>query len=227
MSHGFLLHSRPFRESSVIAAFITDADGRIDLIVRSVRGKPSKKNNPILPFCRYELSWVGRGELKNLNSFEAVAAPVELQGSRLFCGLYLNELLYYLLSMLEADPALMQIYADSIVQLSVQESPEPTLRVFEMVLLEKLGYGIDFFHDVSGAILDSESYYRFVPEQGLVSVAVAEATAVNIGKGRDFFAIGARDFSTVTVRQLAKSTMRSALAVCLGGKKLRSRELFL
>ena len=225
MSHGFLLHSRPFRESSVIAAFMTDTDGRIDLIVRSVRGKPSKKNNPILPFCRYELSWVGRGELKNLHSFEAVAAPIGLQGSRLFCGLYLNELLYYLLSMLEADSTLMQIYADSICQLSVQENPEPTLRLFEITLLEKLGYGIDFFHDVSGATLNPEGYYRFVPEQGLVSVAAA--TSVAIGKGRDFFAIGARDFSTVTVRQLAKSTMRSALAVCLGSKKLRSRELFL
>lgn len=225
MSRGFLLHSRPFRESSVIAAFMTDTDGRIDLIVRSVRGKPGKKNNPLLPFCRYELSWVGRGELKNLHSFEAVAAPVELQGARLFCGLYLNELLYYLLSVLEADPALMQIYADSIVQLSVQDNPEPTLRLFEMVLLEKLGYGIDFFHDVSGAMLNPEGYYRFLPEQGLVSVKAA--TAADIGKGRDFFAIGERNFSTVEVRQLAKFTMRSALAVCLGGKKLRSRELFL
>jgi len=225
MSRGFLLHSRPFRESSVIAAFMTDTDGRVDLIVRSVRGKPSKKNNPILPFCQYELSWVGRGELKNLHSVEAMATPVELQGSRLFCGLYLNELLYYLLSVLEADAALMQIYADSIFQLSVQDSPEPTLRLFEMVLLEKLGYGIDFFHDVSGAILNPEEYYQFIPEQGLVNVM--PATAVDIGRGCDFLAIGERDFSIVAVRQLAKSTMRSALAICLGGKKLRSRELFL
>lgn len=225
MSRGFLLHSRPFKESSAIAAFMTDTDGRIDLIVRSVRGKPGKKNKPILPFCLYELSWVGRGELKNLQSFESVASPVELQGTGLFCGMYLNELLYYLLPALEADRALMQTYVDSISRLSIEESPEPTLRLFEVILLQKLGYGIDFFHDVSGAVLDPDGYYRFAPEQGLVGVAAV--TSADTGAGRDFFAIGNGDFSTDTVRKLAKSTMRSALAVCLSGKKLRSRELFL
>ncbi|HNI36774.1 MAG TPA: recombination protein O N-terminal domain-containing protein, partial [Pseudomonadales bacterium] len=118
MSRGFLLHSRPFKESSVIAAFVTDTDGRIDLIVRSVRGKQGKKNKPILPFCLYELSWIGRGELKNLQSFEAVAAPVELHGYHLFSGLYLNELLYYLLPNLVEDAILMREYERAILQLS-------------------------------------------------------------------------------------------------------------
>lgn len=225
MSRGFLLHSRPFKESSVIAAFMTDTDGRIDLIVRSVRGKPNKKNKPVLPFCLYDLSWVGRGELKNLHSFEAVESPVALQGTHLFCGLYLNELLYYLLPALEADPALMRLYALSIAQLSTQEPPEPTLRLFEASLLDSLGYGIDCFRDAAGAALQPEQHYRFVPEQGLVSVAAA--SVAEVGKGCDFMAMGNKDFSSAAVKKLAKATLRCALTACLGGKKLRSRELFL
>lgn len=225
MPHGFLLHSRPFKESSVIAAFITDTDGKIDLIARSVRGKHGKKNKPLLPFCLYELSWIGRGELKNLQSFEAVAPPVALQGAQIFCGLYLNELLHHLLPVLETDPALMRAYAEALSQLSEQEHPEPILRKFEVTLLEKLGYGIDFFRDVSGAALNPAQFYRFVPEQGLVGVG--GLGAADIGAGEDFIAIGNGDFSTPEARKLAKVTMRTALATCLGGKKLRSRELFL
>lgn len=209
----------------MIAAFMTDTDGRIDLIVRSVRGKQGKKNKPILPFCLYELSWVGRGELKNLQSFESVAVPVSLQGTRLFCGLYLNELLYHLLPALEADPVLMQMYADAVSHLSINDNPEPTLRLFEVLLLQKLGYGIDFFHDASGTALNPEGYYQFVPERGLVGMNLSVSTGV--GLGQDFFAIGNRDFSTDAVLRLAKSTLRSALATCLGNKKLRSRDLFL
>ncbi len=225
MAHGFLLHSRPFRETSVIASFITDTDGRIDLIVRSVRGKQNKKNKPILPFCLYELSWVGRGDLKNLQSFEPIAAPIALQGAQLFCGLYLNELLHHLLPVLEGDSALLRVYADSLSRLAMQDSPEPTLRLFEATLLEKLGYGIDFFRDASGTALDPERFYRFMPEQGLLCVTATGS--VDVGKGSDFIAIGNKDFSTAEARRLAKITMRAALAGCLGGKKLRSRELFL
>ena len=225
MPHGFLLHSRPFRESSVIAAFMTDTDGRIDLIVRSARGKQGKKNKPLLPFCLYDMSWVGGGDLKNLQSYETIAAPIALQGQQLFCGLYFNELLYHLLPALEADLVLMRAYSEALWQLSEQNPLEPILRIFEVTLLEKLGYGIDFFRDASGVVLDPERFYRFVPEQGLLCVTARGS--VNVGKGSDFIAIGNKDFSTAEARRLAKITMRAALAGCLGGKKLRSRELFL
>jgi recombinational DNA repair protein (RecF pathway) len=122
------------------------------------------------------------------------------------------------------DAILMREYERAILQLSAQENMESTLRVFEAVLLQRLGYGIDFFHDAKGSVLDPDGYYHFVPEQGLV--CVGKTVAINVGRGEDFLAIGNQDFASEAVRKLAKVTMRSAIAVCLGGKKLRSRELF-
>jgi len=225
MTHAFLLHSKPFKESSVIASFVTDTDGRVDCIARSVRGKVGKKNKPIIPFCLYELSWAGKGELKTLQHFESVNFPISLSGTQLFCGLYLNELLYHLLPVMDADHQWMYLYSAAVTQLAEQENPEPTLRMFEMTLLEMLGYGIDFCCDASGAALELDAYYQFLPEQGLVRVA--NSTAAYVGNGEAFIAMGNRDFSTMEVRKLAKLTMRSALSVCLGRKKLHSRELFL
>ncbi len=224
-AQGFLLHSRPFRESSVIATFITDVEGKLDLVVRSVRSKQSKKSSKqMLPFCLYEMSWAGKGDLKTLQFFEPVNAAAVLTGTHLYCGLYLNELLYYLLPKTDAEPALLRAYATAIQQLALQVLPEPVLRTFEIALLASLGYGIDFLHDQHGEALRPDASYRYVPECGLV--IEAQPGLPGVGAGHEFLAIAAGDFQSPAVCRLAKVTLRSALAVYLGGRRLRSRELF-
>lgn len=228
MARGFLLHSRPYRETSLIATFMTDTDGRIDLIVRSARGGRNKKSQPILPFCLYELSWVGRGELKHLQLFETLDSAIELSGSSLFCAFYLNELLYRLLPKHEPEHVLLRAYSLALQQLANADEFEPVLREFELTLLEVLGYGLDFLKDISGAPLERGCRYLFVPESGLSRVTTGRAVSQAIVSEAEFFtAIVQRDFSRAEVRQLAKVVLRAALAVYLGSKPLRSRELFL
>lgn len=225
MARGFLLHSRPYRETSLIATFMTDTDGRIDLLVRSVRGKRNKKFQPILPFCLYELAWVGRGELKQLQFFETLDSAVELSGSSLFCGFYLNELLYRLLPQHEAEHQLLHAYSLALQQLNNIDNIEPVLREFELTLLDVLGYGLDLLKDQFGASLELGCHYSFVPEVGLCKVP--ESTpGVIIGSAEYFIAIARHDFAQAEVRQLAKAVLRAALSVYLGNRPLRSRELF-
>ena len=207
---------------------MTDTDGRIDLIVRSARGGRNKKSQPILPFCLYELSWVGRGELKHLQLFETLDSAIELSGSSLFCAFYLNELLYRLLPKHEPEHVLLRAYSLALQQLANADEFEPVLREFELTLLEVLGYGLDFLKDISGAPLERGCRYLFVPESGLSRVTTGRAVSQAIVSEAEFFtAIVQRDFSSAEVRQLAKVVLRAALAVCLGSKPLRSRELFL
>ena len=228
MARGFLLHSRPYRETSLIATFMTDTDGRIDLMVRSARGGRNKKIQPILPFCLYELAWVGRGELKHLQFFETLDSAIELSGSSLFCAFYLNELLYRLLPQHEPEHVLLRAYSLALQQLANADEFEPVLREFELTLLEVLGYGLDFLKDTSGAPLEQGCRYLFVPEAGLSKVTTELAVSRAIVSDAEFFtAMAKRDFSSVEVRQLAKVVLRAALAVYLGSRPLRSRELFL
>lgn len=228
MARGFLLHSRPYRETSLIATFVTDIHGRIDLLVRSARGGRNKKIQPVLPFCLYELSWVGRGELKHLQFFETLESAAELSGTNLFCGFYLNELLYRLLPQHEAEHRLLPAYSFALQQLQCVDDVEPVLRAFELTLLDALGYGLDFLKDHAGTDVVPMNRYLFVPEVGLRKVTMDQQAmrGAIIGTGDSFMAIGQRDFARAEVRQLAKSVLRTALSVCLGGKPLRSRELF-
>lgn len=232
MPRGFLLHSRPYRETSLIATFMTDTDGRIDLLLRSARGGRNKKFQPILPFCLYELSWVGRGDLKHLQFFETLGCAVELSGPSLFCGFYLNELLFRLLPQHEAEHVLLPAYSLAIQQLANDVGElEPVLREFELTLLNVLGYGLDLLKDKTGVPLEPGCHYLFEPEAGLCRlapalVAASVARGAVVGEAGLFKAIAQRNFSDTEVRQLAKAVLRSALSVCLGGRPLRSRELF-
>lgn len=226
MPRGFLLHSRPYRETSLIATFVTDTEGRIDLIARSARTGRNRKSPPPLPFSLYELSWVGKSELKHLQFFESLAPTMTLSGSSLYCGFYLNELLYRLLPRHGPEYQLLTRYEESLRELSATDDVEPVLRRFELSLLEALGYGLDFSCDGDGMPLQAGSNYVFVPEQGLTRTFSSGGSAGIDGSAEAFAAIGRGDFAGEEVRQLAKRVLRASLAVYLGNRPLRSRELF-
>ena len=226
MARGFLLHGRPFKESSVIAAFVTDSDGRIDLLARSVRGARNRKTVPPMPFCQYEMSWTGRGNLRHLQSCEPVGRAFRLEGQNLFCGFYLNELLYRLLPHHEPEHVIVDAYADVLQRLEVTQDVEPLLRNFELLLLDALGYGLDLMRDVDGNLLDRQAHYRFEPEKGLLPCTPDMPPGILAASGATYLALGCRDFSDPAVRQFAKVVLRSVLALYLGNRPLQSRELF-
>jgi DNA repair protein RecO (recombination protein O) len=209
---------------------MTDTEGRIDLIVRSARGK---KSHPVFPFCLYELSWAGKGSLKHLQSCEQLAGAVRITGSNLFCAFYLNEIIYRLLPQHEPEHALLSSYSRALDQLAGESEVESVLREFELVLLDVLGYGLDFRSDKLGAALRKGGHYLFVPEVGLTLLVGEGSDDSNCqmqksiaGRAEQFQAIAQRDFSDPDVRHLAKQVLRAALAIYLGNRPLRSRELF-
>ncbi len=226
MPRGFLLHSRPFRESSCIATFLTDTDGRLDVIVRAARAGSKRRASVPLPFLPYELSWAGRAELKHLQYCEPAGQLFHLVAQPLFCGFYLNELLWRLLPAHMPEPVLLDAYANALHQLATGEEMEPVLRRFELTLLAELGYGLELACGHDGSALQADTLYRYVPQQGLVSTASAMEGAALCGSGEEFLAIAARDFGNPAVCRLAKALLRTVLAQHLGNKPLRSRELF-
>ena len=139
----FVLHSRPYRDSSALLEVLTSEFGRISLVAkgarRSVRGR---SNGAILqPFIPLLLSFSGRAELKTVTGSEVAGDVVSLKGERLFSGIYLNELLIRLLHRNDTHPNLFIAYADAIATLGGERSMDDTLRQFEFILLEELGYG--------------------------------------------------------------------------------------
>lgn len=222
----WLVHSRPYRETSALAWLLTLEDGRLNAVVRGVRTKNSRYRALLQPFTPLMVRISGNHELKTLIGLEATAAPHWLQGEALVCGLYANELLGRLLLNNQACPVLFRDYSLLLQLLNSSDQREPALRRFELSLLEHLGYPL-VFSDTLGQPLQAHNLYRWLPEQGFLTVKGVANFNKNIYTGASLLAIAADDWQDKLTRLTAKSLTRLFLTPLLGSKPLQSRQLFL
>lgn len=226
----YILHTRPYRNTSVLVDFLTPEYGRISGVAKGVRGgsKAAKQKRAVFqPFVPLLVGWSGNSELKSVNHFETEQAPLALAGKKLFSALYINELLCRLLHQQEESQQLFALYQLALQELIQQEEIDVVLRRFELQLLACLGYGIELgFDSETGQAIESGRDYRYYADQGFrVFAGVAEPLAGELFSGADLLALAQSDFNP-QVRRMAKRLCRQALGFHLGGKPLKSRDLF-
>lgn len=225
---GYVLHSRPFRDTSLLVDVLTRDYGRVSLIARGQRQARQKNRRPLQPFVPLLLSWQGRSDLKTLTSAENSAAGVFLTGHYLYSGLYANELIMRLLPQGDAHPEIFAIYQHLLTQLATGEELEAVLRNFEFSLLDQLGYGLEFRVEAnSGEAIQPGQVYAYAAELGFVALMAGDPRATSGFLGEDLLAIAEGDYSSPQIRRSAKRLSRQVLALHLGNKPLKSRELFL
>ena len=248
----FLLHQRPYRETSVIAELLTEHEGRVSLVckgVRSVGKKASSLRSTLQPFALLSASWSGKTDLKSLRQAEVITPAPRLHQSQLYAGLYLNELLVRLFHSGESHSNLFSRYQASISELASLAADdmiaiEVSLRRFEARLLATLGFELDFMRDaITGKPITADAEYQFHTEYGFYRADLNDADADNehsainadsalasnahlLIAGSAILAIQKHDYHDKKVRQVAKKIMRLALAPHLGGRPLKSRELY-
>lgn len=234
MESAYVLHTRPWRETSLIAELFTPGHGRVGVVARGARRGRRGAGSALQPFVRVRCDWRGRGELRTLTLAEA-ERTLWLVGRALYAGLYLNELLMRLLQREDAHPDLFALYARTLELLAAggDAALEATLRRFEFGLLDDLGYGFPLDRDADGTELVAGADYLLEPDAGLVRVAgrVADGAGGAAAQSRRFagaallqLAAGALDAPDVL--RVAKRLTRQALAPHLGPRPLRSRALF-
>ena len=137
----WVLHSRPYRDSSALLEILSAEYGRMGLIGRGTRRRSRGGSESALlqPFAPLLLSFSGRGELRTLTGVEAAGAALTLRGERLFSGMYINELLVRLLHRDDPHPRLFALYGQALEALSEHDPVDGILRRFELVLLDELG----------------------------------------------------------------------------------------
>lgn len=223
----FVLHTRPYRDTSLLVEVLTRDYGRLTLVARGQRQARQKARRPIQPFTALLVSWQGRSDLKTLTAAENYTTSAFLKGSYLYSGLYANELLMRLLPQGDAQGAIFLAYQHLLRCLVEEDSLEVVLREFEFHLLEELGYGLDLgFEANSGAPILADGVYQYVSDSGFVAVDKNSPQAASGFVGKDLLAIASADYSQKETRRAAKRLARLALAPHLGNKPLKSRELF-
>lgn len=168
---GFVLHARPYRETSLLLEAFSADHGRIGLVARGARGARSQATRALLqPGRALLLSWQARGELGMLVSAEPApgSAPPRYPGEALMTVLYVNELLVRLLQRDDPHPELFARYGELLQALGQGEADAWTLRCFERDLLDDLGWGLSLQADVRGLAIDPGARYRYDADAGAV-----------------------------------------------------------
>jgi DNA repair protein RecO (recombination protein O) len=225
---GFILHTIPYRETSLLVDVFSLNYGRVRCVAKGFR-KPNKKGiaKTLFPYTEHHHQWQGRGELKTLIQAEPIQAPVFLKQESLYVGLYVNELLYKLLHQNDPHPSLYRFYHQFMSHLSVSGLDQAELRRFEMLLLEELGYGLVLGSEAdSGQAVSAEHLYYYIPDQGLKLIQYQNANKTQALSGADIIALSQGELDKPSVLRTAKQLTRQVIDFYLDGKELNSRELY-
>jgi DNA repair protein RecO (recombination protein O) len=209
LEHGFVLHQRPYRDSSQLLECITFAHGRMGLVARGSRRAATRQRALLQPFVPLKLSWIRRGDLGRLTHVEADGQSYSLPGQRLLAAFYANELLLRLLARGDPNGDAFSCYSRCLAKLGETPSVARTLRVFDgdtetgQPLRADLSYVYELehgFRPAEGADLDEDRY-----------------------PGRDLLALRALTLDDDASLRTAQRLLGRALKAHLGERPLKSR----
>lgn len=231
----FVLHARPYRETSSIVTFFTPGYGKINGVVRGVRGGRKaavQKAAAIQPFQQVSIQWREKphntSDLVSIKQIEMSTLRFPLMGDANVCGLYLNEILYRLLFPQVATENLFEHYQSSIYELLASKNRSEqawTLRQFEYQLLSEMGQALICDYDIHQQKIEAHLDYFYYPQSGPVLASMDhQKMGVHI-PGDCLLKMAEQQFCEDCLPAL-KRLFRTLLAEYLGGKPIRTRELF-
>lgn len=235
----FVLHTRAYRESSLLVDVFTQEHGRVTLNAKGARRNKIRWRNALQTFQPYWLSWAGKGELPVLTNTEYQHGYLNLDYRSRVCAYYANELLSRTLQRKDPHPNLFDAYTRFIDELTCSEKRELSLRRFEKALMNEIGYALILDQDAeSGEPIRDDVVYRYVRELGPVEANNLRHAPINspinlneqwesslMVSGVVLNSIATNDYRDDTVMAEAKQFMRAILKPVLGHKPLISRSL--
>ena len=234
MDRAYVLHSYPYRETSLILQMWTEKHGRMGLVAKGARRPKSPARSVLVAFQPLVVSWFGRGELRTLKSAEPDGAATPLGGQGLMSAFYLNELLLKLTHRDDPHEKLFAAYDEAIGALraisrdkAAVATIEPVLRRFELTLLQEVGYAVELAREAgSRTPIAAEREYWYVVERGPVPAGEGEPppdtvrlrglTLIDLERGR---------FEDAATVAQAKQLMRLLINHSLDGQELSTRAL--
>ena len=222
----FVLHSYPFKETSLVVELLTRGFGRIAVVAKGARRPKSSLRGVLMAFQPLLVAWSGKGELHTLVRAEWEGRYRPLKGLSLICGFYVNELILKLTARHDPHERLFDTYALTLGALVAGNDPAAVLRMFEKNLLRELGYAVMLERDAeSGYPIAAEQRYTYVLERGPVGARDdASANGVEL-LGQTLLDMQADVYSSTVTQQQSKVLMRTLINHYLGDQVLHTRQL--
>lgn len=223
---GFVLHSYPYKETSLMVDVFSRDHGRVMLVAKGAKRPHSKLRGVLQTFQPLSVGWTGKTEIRTLTAAEWVGGLLPLEKSALLCGFYLNELLVKMLARDDPHAKLFDHYVAALNQLAHDEPAPIVLRKFERALLRETGVGGSFSTcSLTGAAVESEQIYVVDPERGPRPARLADAWPRVSGK--TLIEMEREDYSDGATQTQSKFLMRFLLAHHLGGVQLNTRQILI
>lgn len=221
----YVLHSYPFKETSLVVELFSQEFGRVAAVAKGARRPRSAMRGMLQSFQLLSGTWSGKNELKTLHSLDWAHGLVNLQGEALMCGFYMNELLLRLLPREDAHEALFDYYQTTLSTLSKSTDLATHLRRFELKLLQELGYAVPLIADEHGEVILASKQYRYeaefgarAPHENHNGVQLSGSTLLDMAKD---------NYQNSLTQAQSKQLMRYLLAHYLGDKPLHTRQLLI
>ena len=221
----YILHTYPFKETSLIVEALSEGFGRISLLAKGARRPRSLLRGYLQPFQKIQATWSNVSDLKTLYNVEWSSKYLGLKNQGLICGFYMNELIMKLLPKDESSNDFFNFYHQHIEELSLTTSYESLLRVFELKLLDELGYKVKLDQDENGYEIHPKKFYYYEAEYG-ASLPDASTNGVKI-IGQTLIDMHNNDYSHLNTLKESKLLMRYLMRSYTGYDLVKSKELFL
>src|SRR5919198_1029156 len=221
---GYVLHTYPYKETSLIVEAFTRRHGRVALLARGARRPRSAMRGVLLAFHPLRLGWSGSADLATLIAVEWGGGLRPLAGRALMCGFYLNELILRLLPREDPHEALFDAYGEALARLSGGDVFPAVLRSFEKRLLAEPGYAPPLDKDAAtGAPIEPAGSYIYEPDRGPVRASHGDLLI----SGRTLLDLAADDYTRSETRDEARYLMRALIGQRLHGQVLHTRSVLI
>ncbi|MCC8403739.1 DNA repair protein RecO [Paraburkholderia sp. MMS20-SJTN17] len=223
----FVLHSYPYRETSLIIDVLSRDHGRLALVAKGAKRPHSALRGVLQTFQPLSLAWSGKSEMRTLTGAEWVGGMLPLTGDALLCGFYVNELLVRFCAREDPHPQLFHHYVVTLTRLAHDEPPVQVLRSFERVLLRETGYAMALDRTVARKAVLAEGRYVFDPERGVREASDEWPAQWPVVSGQTLLDMEQDDYHRAQTVAQSKTLMRFLLNTYLGGAPLATRQILI
>jgi DNA repair protein RecO (recombination protein O) len=233
----YILHTRPWRETSLLVDVLSQDFGRIALIAKGAKRSHSPLRGLLEPFAPVNIQFSGKLGIKNFTHAHWVQALNPLHPAHAMQAWYLSELCLRALGEDDPQPAVFAAYDAAIkamIALPESKDTQTILRQFEVQLLIALGLWPDASQDATGRALQAHTRYtldeaagwmptpEYAANKDVWTLSGAQIHALASNANAAMASISEDKLSLQTVR----IALRALLSRALHGKVLSTREVW-